>query len=82
MRRYRALKLRNLREYQRYFVEVQYQDLAPADKTAAPLPARLQKTRILARALDCSRPLIGLISSQTSRNRDDGKRFVGTWMKS
>jgi hypothetical protein len=40
----RALKLRNLREYQRYFVEVQYQDLAPADKTAAPLHlTRLQQ---------------------------------------
>ena len=40
----RTLKLRNLREYQRYFVEVQYQDLAPADKTAAPLHlTRLQQ---------------------------------------
>src|SRR5437667_11394220 len=33
----RTLKLRNIREYQRYFVEVQSQDLTPADKTAAPL---------------------------------------------
>jgi len=32
----RALKPRQLREYQRYFVEVQYQPLAPADEKAAP----------------------------------------------
>ena len=33
----RALKLRQLREYQRYFVEVQYEELEPADEKAAPI---------------------------------------------
>ena len=40
----RALKLWQLREYQRYFVEVQYEQLAPADEKAAPIHlTRLQQ---------------------------------------
>jgi hypothetical protein len=40
----RALKLRQLREYQRYFVEVQYERLEPADEKAAQIHlTRLQQ---------------------------------------